>query len=169
MRVQRRTPPPGSRSCTVPARRAARHWGPMAAGAARGHTATHRFVPAAVDRRPRRRARPPETVSPPGVVQSRLQTSRAGRWRNGGLADYQTGRGFIEKHRPACVSREAQARGSARTPASRAALTFRRRSYPQNPGAECAAGRRVCVRNWMMEMSDVRAANSAFPLPASAG
>src|SRR6476646_4987421 len=54
----------------------------------RGHTAMHRFVPAAVDRRPRRRARPPETASPPGVVQSRLQTPRAGRRRNGGLAEF---------------------------------------------------------------------------------
>ena len=41
------------------------------------------------------------------------------------LRHYRTGRRFIEKHRPASASREAEARGSVRTPASRAALTFR--------------------------------------------
>ena len=63
-------------------------------------------------------------VSPPGVVRNKASNTARGtpeKWRTCGL---QIGRRFIEKHRPAQVSREAEARGSVRTPASRAALTF---------------------------------------------
>jgi len=61
--------------------------------------------PTAVDRWPRA-SEGAWKVSPPGVVRSRLQTPRAGRRRNGGLADCKIGRRFIEKHRPAQISRE---------------------------------------------------------------
>ena len=144
MRVQRRTPPPGSRSCTVLARRSARHWGPMAADAKRGHTATHRFVPAAVDRRPRRRARPPETVSPPGVVQSRLRNTARGTpesWRTCGYFDIE--RRFFEKHRSAWSLRGDQARGSVEDPASRAPFLLSRVRSFQTSGAKRAARMRA--------------------------
>jgi hypothetical protein len=120
-----RTPASRQPKLHGPGAPAARHWGlwvaaaramPIAPPASRG--------PRSGGEVSRRKPRKPEKVSPPGVVRSRLQTSRAGRRRDGGLAVSTIGRRFFEKHRPACVSREAQARGSGIDPASRAALTF---------------------------------------------
>jgi hypothetical protein len=53
----------------------------------------------------------PETVSPPGAAQYKASNTARGtpeKWRTCGVF----GRGFIEKHRPASVSRETEARGS---------------------------------------------------------
>jgi hypothetical protein len=58
----------------------------------------------------------PERSVHRGSLSIRLPTPRAGRRRNGGLAVTTNRAALFEKHRSACVSREAQARGSARTP-----------------------------------------------------
>ena len=63
-----------------------------------------------------RESKAPERSVHRGSLSIRLQTPRAGRWRNGGLADYQTERRFFEKHRSASVSRETEARGSDHDP-----------------------------------------------------
>jgi hypothetical protein len=88
-------------------------------------------------------------VSPPGVVRSRLQTSRAGRRRDGGLAVSTIGRRFIEKSRPACVSREAQARGSVVDPAFRATP-----HGAAKPKAQPARHDKRAAERWLFGRSD---------------
>jgi hypothetical protein len=139
-RVQHAHPRRDSRSRTVPAQHNVRRWGLLAACRTGGAN------------RPGM-SRPPQRWL--GFVKSgarkldhrgswgiRLQTPRAGRRRNGGLAVLTTGRGFIERHRPARSSREDRARGSVGTPASRAALTGQR-SLRRGPRATTSGRRSV--------------------------
>jgi hypothetical protein len=102
-RVQHAHPRRDSRSCTVPARRYARHWGLLAACRTGGANRP------GMSRPPQRWLGPASDlkVRPPGVVRSRLQTPRAGRRRNGGLAV--TTRTALDREAP---SRLIFARGS---------------------------------------------------------
>ena len=73
-------------------------------------------APAAVVRRPSRKQGSPKRRDHRGSRRIRLQTPRAGRRRNGGLADYQHERCLIERYRSASVSRETEARRSDHDP-----------------------------------------------------
>ena len=103
-----------------------------------------RLSPAAVVRLPspsveHSQGRGPEKNDHRGSRRIRLQTPRAGRWRNGGLAECKFERCLIERCRSACVSREAQARGSSHDPGVPRCLHFRGGSRWQSSGAKCAA------------------------------
>src|SRR6185436_17551450 len=102
-------------------------------------------------------------VSPPGVVRSRLRNTARGTpesWRTCGY-DKPSG-AFFEKHRSACVSREAQARGSVEDPASRAPFRFGVRLLltPRARNAPRECGRLPCFLS-LAPRSGERVANAA--------
>ena len=85
----------------------------------------------------------PEKLAHRGSHGASLETPRAGRWKNGGLAELPTP--------DASMLRDVEARGSSGTPASRASLTLEmaqlgRKAAPgaSNPGgaalANCHSG-----------------------------
>jgi len=97
----------------------------------------------------------------PGI---RLQTPRAGRWRNGGLAAITKPSGACSRSiAPPGLRERLRPAGPHTTPASRAALTFRGASRWHDSDVKTRRGKeRVCL-----QMRDERACRiRAFPSPA---
>ena len=97
----------------------------------------------------RKRGTGPETVTPPGVGQSRLQTSRAGRRRVGGLAVTTIRTALHRKASSRFGAAGAEARGSVEDPASRAPFSpfgraFPKPRTPKRAARMRAAGSSVC-------------------------
>ena len=141
-------PKRGSRSCTVPARqpRVTRDSGwlcPMRLPIARAQPRSQQRWIGDGPETPK--GTPPERSVHRGPCGAGFKH----RARDAGeLADLrlrQSGRRFIEKHRPACASREMQARGSVEDPASRASLSFSGCALPQTSDANRAARMRAAA------------------------
>ena len=133
--VQRRTPRPAAEAAR--SRRASRA-SPGALGGMsyrRCQPPRHVEAPEAVERLPRRRGRRPETVSPPGVAQSRLQTSRAGRRRMGGLAALRSDGAFRKASSCLTAARRSGPRVRSGPGVPRALLSFGR-GASQTSGAK---------------------------------
>jgi hypothetical protein len=141
---------------------AVRHWGPMTAGARRGHTALHRFVPAAVVRllSESDAARKGNATGGRAEQASNIARGTPESWRTCGLTTR------TRLHRKAS-SRLSAARRSGpwvpRGPGVPRALDLFRTRTAQASGAKRAA--RTRGANFWRNVMQVRAANSLSPLP----
>ena len=140
-RVQHAHPTRSSRSCTVPARllRVTRDMAAEVRNApCRAHSgrARQRWLGFPIRALNTRKEGGLKRTTTGGCAEKGFKHRARDAGEMADLRHYQTGRRFIEKHRPASASREAEARGSSHDPGVPRRPHFSRRSRWQSSDAE---------------------------------